>query len=169
MICYWLLVLFAVHLRKHILWRIVCSDDWVYKYFPTSHYEIYSVSSFRTWQKLYLILPQLSVISSIPWNAALSRVLLVTVIARSCVLVSHGIVLAATWTKTYDIRENAKSAKIQVPIVTLLLRDGKSEHIPHWHHWWSIIRQALCTICVYAPAKSVSLVLKHIRSEHSLR
>ncbi|OCH89121.1 hypothetical protein OBBRIDRAFT_733141, partial [Obba rivulosa] len=61
--------------------------------------------------------------------AALSLVPVATnvvlaITTRVCVIVSDILVLVTTWTKTYTLKRQASRCGVQMPLVTMLLRDG---------------------------------------------
>lgn len=54
--------------------------------------------------------------------------LTVSVATRTCVIVSDALVLLATWHATYSVKRLADRANVNVPLIQLLLRDGRSEY-----------------------------------------
>lgn len=51
----------------------------------------------------------------------------VVVPGRSLMIASDAIVLYVTWVNTYGVRKAALTAQFRTPLLTLLLRDGKSQ------------------------------------------
>ncbi|KAI0373014.1 hypothetical protein BV20DRAFT_939115, partial [Pilatotrama ljubarskyi] len=131
---------------KHIWQRKVSAATWIFllnRYLVIALYIIDTPSTFQVSNEVPFSSLRVYALCSRAWHVALAILLLssapvwvyvvMTVVGRSCLILSDLLVLSVTWSQTYGIMRLSRKHRLDVPfpLTTVLLRDGKSRHMHH--------------------------------------